>query len=147
MVEIKKDIKKKQIDLKSLFIKNKKLVLTILSGTVACIIIVILVISLVKDNDKKNGNSNNTNGNKDNENAIYSDDDTVKDEYGFSKEDAINVIKKIYNNSENYNFTAKARKDNMYEVTVTSHETKKADVYVVDPNDGSFTYMTDIKED
>ena len=49
--------------------------------------------------------------------------------------------------SDNYKFEAKARKDNMYEVTVTNTDTNTAVVYEVDPNDGTFTYITDIGEE
>lgn len=147
----KKETKNK-IDIKELFIKNKKLVIGILGAVVALIIVIILVVSLTgKDEDKK-GNNNGSGGSKNPEeeqypdDAIFSDEETIKNEYGFSKEDAINVIKKFYH-SDNYEFEAKARKDNMYEVTVVNTETNTADVYEVDPNDGSFVYITNISEE
>lgn len=154
--EIKEEKKetKNKIDLKELFTKNKKLVIGILGAVVALIVIIILVVTLTGNDEDKKGN-NNGNGNGENktpeeeqypDDAIFSDEETIKNEYGFSKEDAINVIKAFYH-SDNYKFEAKARKDNMYEVTVTNTETNTADVYEVDPNDGSFVYLTNISEE
>ena len=149
------DKEKKKIDIKELYNKNKKLVLSVLIALVALIIIVVLVIALSGNDEKKpnnNGgnNSGSGNGSGDEEvidkDAIISDEDTIEDEYGFSKEDAINEVKKSYH-SDNYKFEAKARKDNMYEVTVTNTDTNTAVVYEVDPNDGTFTYITDIGEE
>ena len=149
----KKEVKK--IDIKELYKKNKKLVLGVLIGLVALIVIIVLVVALSgsdekKPNNNESNNSGNGNGSGDEEvidkDAIISNEDTIEDEYGFSKEDAINAVKKIYH-SDNYKFEAKARKDNMYEVTVTNTDTNTADVYEVDPNDGSFVYITNISEE
>ena len=73
-------------------------------------------------------------------NQINTEENTIKDEYGFSKEDAIAVVKKSYN-SDNYEFSAKAREDNKYIVTVKNTETGSTYQYVVDPNDGSFSTL------
>ena len=143
--ETKKEEKKK-IDIKELFNKNKKLAIGIIAGIVALIIIIILVVSLTGNKDEKEPGKNNNGGTGNNEeeqypdDAIFSDEETIKNEYGFSKEDAINTIKKFYH-SDNYTFEAKARKDNMYEVTVTNTDTKEITVYEVDPNDGSFVNL------
>ena len=142
----------KKIDIKKLYNKNKKLVLGVLIGLAVLIIIIVLVIALAKKDAKTpSGNKGNNGGSGNGEvaidkDAIISNEDTLEDEYGFSKEDAINAIKKIYH-SDNYKFEAKARKDNMYEVTVINTDTNTAVVYEVDPNDGSFTYITDISEE
>lgn len=144
--EIKEDKKEKtKIDIKELFNKNKKLAIGIIAGVVVLIVIIVLVVSLTGNKDEKDpGKNNGGNGNGEEEqypdDAIFSDEETIKNEYGFSKEDAIKVIKAFYH-SDNYTFEAKARKDNMYEVTVTNTDTKEITVYEVDPNDGSFVYL------
>lgn len=149
--EPKEKKEKKQINLKELIMNNKKLALGILAGVVVIIIVIILVVALTGNDDKtsnKNNNNNNGggsgNGNGEEQypdDAIFSDEDTIEEEYDFSKEDAINAVKKLYH-SDNYTFEAKARKDNMYEVTVTNTDDNTTYVYEVDPNDGTFTYIT-----
>ena len=64
----------------------------------------------------------------------------VSEEYGFTKDDAIKAVKKVYN-SDNYTFAAEVRKDNMYIVTVTNTDTNESQKYLVDPNDGTFSLL------
>ena len=139
--------KRKKIDTKELYNKNKKLVLGVMIALAVLIVIIVLVAALSKkEEETPTGNKGSSEEEVIDKDAIISNEDTIEDEYGFSKEDAINAVKKIYH-SDNYKFEAKARKDNMYEVTVTNTDTNTAVVYEVDPNDGTFTYITDISEE
>ena len=126
MAENKK-VEKKEV--KSTNLKNKKNLL-IIGAAVVIIIIGILVAVLGNDKDPEGGKPSK-------ETQINSTEETVEDEYGFSKEDAINVIKGIFN-SDSYQYEATVREDNMYIVTVTNPDSDTKYAYVVDPNDGSF---------
>ena len=118
-------------------IKNhKKKIISISIGIIILIIVFVLVFAL---GDKKQNNKNNDNSVSDNENSN-------SNEYVFTEEDAINVIKAMYS-GDNYKFEAKAKPDNMYEVVVINIETNTADVYEVDPTDGSYIYLTNIGEE
>ena len=114
---------------KGIKVKDKKILL-IIGIAAAAIIIGILVAVLGNDEDPKGGKPSK-------ENEIKSTEQTVEDEYGFTKEDAINVIKGIFN-SDSYQYDATVREDNMYIVTVTNPDSDTKYAYVVDPNDGSF---------
>ena len=114
---------------KKINLKNKK-VLLIVGVAVVIIIIGILVAVLGNDKEKEGGKPSK-------EADINATEQTVEDEYGFSKEDAINVIKGVFN-SDSYQYEATIREDNMYIVTVTNPDSDSKYTYIVDPNDGSF---------
>lgn len=102
---------------------------------VALILILVGVLIAFSNKDEKEkektGNS---------EEQIVATEETVENEYGFTKQDAIDVIKKIYK-SDSYEFKAEIREDNMYIVTVSNPDTDSEYKYVVNPNDGSFTEL------
>lgn len=123
---------KKGINLKK--IKENKLLLGIIGGIVLILIIVIIVVSSSSTDEKDKD--------KESENKIISNEQIVEDEYGFSKEDAINAVKPRYN-SDNYEFEATTREDNMYIVTVKNIDTESITKYVVDPNNGSVSELTE----
>ncbi len=113
---------------------NKKINLIIL--IVAIVLIVSgIAIALFGGNSEKEKEKD-----KNGEKNIVSNEETVEDEYGFTKQDAIEVIKKIYN-SDSYEFKAEVREDNMYIVTVSNPDTNSEYKYVVNPNDGSFSEL------
>ncbi len=114
---------------KKINLKNKKILL-IVGVAVVIIIIGILVAVLGNDKEKEGGKPSK-------ETEINATEQTVEDEYGFSKEDAINVIKGVFN-SDSYQYEATIREDNMYIVTVTNPDSDSKYTYIVDPNDGSF---------
>jgi len=113
--------------------KNRKYVYGIGAALLIIIVLIILVVVLSGKEDEKPEK-------EDDIKIIVSDENTIKEEYGFSKEDAIEVVKKSYN-SDNYEFSAKAREDNKYIVTVKNTETGSTYQYVVDPNDGSYSTL------
>jgi len=143
--EQKEKKKETKVNIKEIIKKNKKLSLGILIGAITIVILVIIGV-FIASREESNDENNIGKGNKPQGEVIISNEETIEDEYSFTKEDAINVIKELYN-SDNYIFTAKAREDNMYVVTVTNPDTNTADVYEVDPNDGTFKYISDIRED
>ena len=59
--------------------------------------------------------------------------------YGMSKEDAINIVKEIYN-SDSYEFTCEIDNDSKYVVSVKNVVTNEVTKYIVDPEskDNSF---------
>lgn len=59
-------------------------------------------------------------------------DKSVEDTFGTTKEEAIDVVKEMYN-GDSYEFDAEIRADNWYVVTVTHVVDKTVTVYEVDP--------------
>lgn len=129
---------KKKIDLKKVLkkIKENKLLLGIIGGVVLILIIILIVASLSSKDEKDKDK------NKESENKVISNEQTVEEEYGFSNEDAINAVKPRYN-SDNYEFEATTREDNMYIVTVKNIDTESITKYVVDPNNGAVSLLTE----
>ena len=113
---------------------NKKINLIILIAAIVLIISGIMIALF-----SGNGNKEKDKGQNEEKN-IVSNEETVEEEYGFTKQDAIEVIKKIYN-SDSYEFKAEVREDNMYIVTVSNPDTNSEYKYVVNPNDGSFSEL------
>ncbi len=122
---------------KTFFQDKKGLIIGIIVLVVIIVVALVIVLNL-KGKDKKEE------GNDESGKIINSTEQTVEDEYGFTKQEAIDTIKQIYN-SDNYTFSAQLRKDNMYIVTVTDTVTNTKTNYVVDPNDGTFT-LEDLSE-
>lgn len=122
----KKEKQEKTVDSKAKV--DKKIII----GGIVLIVVIIAVILIIVSNDKKTPEEPNVD-----EDNIVSTEKTVEDEYGFSKDDAINSVKGIFN-GDVYEFDATVREDNMYIVTVTNTETGSVYTYIVNPNDGSF---------
>ena len=136
---VKKESKEaKKQSLKEIILdkKNRKYVYGIGIALLVIVVLLIVAVALKGNNDDEKEKP----GKDGEDKVIVSDENTIKDEYGFSKEDAIAVVKKSYN-SDNYEFSAKAREDNKYIVTVKNTETGSTYQYVVDPNDGSFSTL------
>lgn len=106
---------------------KKKLIFYIVLGAVA---LVSIVLGLILLNSKKEDQ------NKDNRTI----EEMIKDNYEFREEDAINLIKKIFN-SDNYKFEAKINNEGLYQVTVTNTVTNSKFIYYVDP--ATKTYKLD----
>lgn len=109
--------------------KKKKIILSII-GITAIIIIILGLILLFKNNDN-NVLDNKTNG---------STEETIKKNYEFTKEDAINLIKPLFH-SDNYSFEAELNDDSLYVVTITNTLTASKYIYYVDP--ATKTYRID----
>lgn len=111
----------------------KKTNIIIFVAAVILILVGVLIAFSNKDEKEKEKTGNS-------EEQIVATEETVENEYGFTKQDAIDVIKKIYK-SDSYEFKAEIREDNMYIVTVSNPDTDSEYKYVVNPNDGSFTEL------
>lgn len=119
--------------------KNKKTLIIIGSVLVVIIVAVVLILAISNkgpDSKEKENKKPNANG------EIVSDEETVTEEYGFSKEDAIAVAKEIFQ-SDNYEFDAKVREDNMWVVTVKNTDNDETYTIIVNPNDGTHEFVTE----
>ena len=104
---------------------RKKIMFYIVLGLIA---IISIILGLVLLNGKKEEIK------KDNRTP----EEIIKDNYDFNEEDAIILIKKIFN-SDNYKFEAKATTDGLYQVTVTNTVTNSKFIYYVDPATKTYT--------
>ena len=114
--------------------KNIFIVIIVLAVVLIASAVILMVVNNKKDEVK--------NEKPEEEEKIYATEDSVEEEYHFSKEDAINSVKGIFV-SDNYEFDATIREDNMYIVTVTNTENDSKYQYIVNPNDGSFELIDD----
>ncbi len=114
--------------------KNRNMLIASIIGAIVLVVAIVVVVVLVINNNDRDKD-------KDKE-KINSTEETVEKEYGFTKQNAIDAVKGVFN-SDNYTFDAEVRSDNMYVVTVTNTEDNTKMVYLVDPNDGSFEDITE----
>lgn len=98
---------------------------------IAIVMILIIIFSLViifdKDDKEKEPSNENTNPG-----LVYTEE-RIYNEYGMKKEDAIEIIKKVYNNDD-YTYVAEVTKNGKYVVTVTNEGTNETTVFLVDPS-------------
>ena len=118
----------------------------IIIGVVAVLVIVVVGFLLVKgcSNDKKN-NGNDVNDDSETEIAKKgSSEEDIVAAYGMSKQDAINLVKKLYN-SDNYEYSVDINEDSKYIVSVKNIITNSVDKYFVDPTSSgeSFYIITE----
>ena len=73
---------------------------------------------------------------------IGASEQALIDAYGMSKNDAIEIVKEIYN-SDNFEFSADINKDSKYVVTVKNTITNKSDKYIVDPTSSDKSFYLD----
>ena len=101
--------------------KDKTKVIFYIILTIIGIIVIGLGLFLLKGEKKKETP-------KDNRSA----EEVIQDNYNFSENDAVNLIKKIFH-SDNYKFEAKANDDGLYEVIVTNTTSNSKFIYYVEP--------------
>lgn len=118
----------------------------IMIGVGAVLVIVIIGFLLVKgcSNDKNNDKNNENNGNEDVITKKGATEEDIIAAYGMSKQDAINLVKALYN-SDNFEFTADINEDSKYIVSVKNIITNNVDKYFVDPTSSgeSFYIITE----
>lgn len=114
--------------------KNKNLVIGVIIVLVVAVLLVLILTNIFSKDNSKNNKQNKI------ENKVESNEKTIEKDYSFTKEDALKIIKNIYN-SDNYSFDATAGGDNTYIVTVTNTDTNESVKYSVDPSDGSFSQL------
>lgn len=114
--------------------KKKELIIGIflLLAVIICIVFII-----TNNNDKKENNNNNSDGNNEVEDVIFTEEN-LKSAYGVSKEDAINIIKPLFN-SDNFEYTVDVTKDAKYRVTVKNTISKTEYKFDVDPVTKSYS--------
>ncbi len=109
-----------------------------LAVIIVSIIVIIVGVVMAMNNGKDKAKDGDKNKDKPEQKEEYVlNEDKIEEQYGFTKEEAIAIIKNIFN-GDGYEFTAKIRIDNMYVVTVTNKDIDSKYVYIVNPNDGSF---------
>lgn len=111
---------------------SKKRKILIFGGIAVGLLIIVLILFLFfnKKAEKKPGN-----------NQIGPTEELVEQNYSFTKEDAIDLIKPLFH-SDNYSFEAKLNNDSLYVVTITNTLTSTKYIYYVDP--ATRTYKIDI---
>ena len=108
------------------FIKeNMRLVIAVLIATVLIITGVVLI-TINKSEDTPNTPQE----------EQESVEESLNNATGFSKEDAINIVKENFQ-SDNYEFTATATNDGLYKVVVKNIVTESEIIYYVDPTNGN----------
>ena len=100
---------------------------------IAVVVLVLLIggFLLINGCSKSDKESNNTNNDEVVEKIGAKEADIIK-AYGMSKNDAIEVVKAIYN-TDNFEFSADINEDSKYIVSVTNTITNSIDKYLVDP--------------
>ena len=100
---------------------------------IGVITVVILVLGFLLLKGCSNENDNKTSK------KIPASEEQIKNAYDMSKEDAINIVKALYN-SDVYEFEAKINEDSKYVVTVKNTITESVTKFLVDPTstNGSF---------
>lgn len=111
---------------------DRKKKILIFGGIGVLVLIVVLILFLVfnQKEDKKRGNI-----------PSGPTEELVEQNYSFTKEDAINLIKPLFH-SDNYSFEAKLNDNSEYVVTITNTLTSTKYIYYVDP--ATKTYKIDI---
>ena len=119
-------------------INNYKILFMAIIGVLVLIIICVAAFKGCSKNDSKNSNNSNE---EEKIKKIGASEEDIISAYGMSKQDAINIVKEIYN-SDNFEFSADINEDSKYVVSVENTITKKVDKYVVDPTvEGKSFYM------
>ena len=109
----------------------------IIIAIIAVIVLAFAGFLLIKgcSNNKNNDNNENSETPK---REIVSEESLIN-AYGMSKEDAINIVKEIYN-GDSYEFTAEINEDAKYVVTANNILTKTSSKFLVDPTSTSKSF-------
>lgn len=133
-MEVKKEVKKNNLEKKN-NTKTKKIDNKVLIIGAAVIVIVIILVGFLLFGGSKNDKKEKDNGNVMEEPEVSEND--LKDAYGMSKEDAINLVKNNFN-GDNFEFSAEINENNMYTVTIKNTLTGTIYKYEVDPIEKSY---------
>lgn len=109
----------------------------IIIGAVLVVLVVFTVIlTLPKSKERKDKENEESK-----ENRVLTEKD-LKETYGFSGNDAIELIKKEYND-DNYEFTVNVNPQGLYYVSVKNKLTESEDKYLVDPATKAYYVLFD----
>ncbi len=110
--------------------KKKELII----GVVLLLAVILCIVFLVTNNKDKEGKNNDNNINDTDrapQDVVFTEED-LKSAYGVNKEDAINLVKPLFN-SDNFEYTAVVTKEAKYLVTVKNTISKVEYQFEVDP--------------
>lgn len=112
-------------------IRNRGILISIIM--IALIAVVIFSVYRTNQNqEEKKKEENNT------PEVILPTEEELVSEFGMSKDDAANIVKKIYNNSDEYVFYVSTTPDRKYMVSVRSIPLDTTSKYIVVPETGQF---------
>lgn len=122
--------------------EGKKNNYNIIIIAIVAVILLVLVALIVKGCGNKKENEEKKQDNKPNETVIEkkgSSEEEIKSAYGMSKDDAINIVKEIYNDDV-HEYSCEINVDSKYIVSVKNTITNETVKYLVDPEsiDNSF---------
>lgn len=109
--------------------KKRKQLLLITLAILITLITILGIIFLINDSQDKNKTD-----------VQGPTEEIIEQNYSFTKEDAINLIKPLFH-SDNYSFSAELNKDSLYVVTIINTLTSTKYIYYVDP--ATKTYRID----
>lgn len=104
----------------------------IIIAVIVVLVLLVIGFAFVKGCSK----SDNSNNNEEVEKKGAAEEDIIK-AYGMSKEDAIEIVKKIYN-GDNFEFSADINNESQYVVSVKNIITENVTKFIVEPTTGSF---------
>lgn len=106
---------------------NKSMFLKIIIVLIVVIILVFLALHFINKKD-------------DNSYVEGPNENSMANDYGFTKEDAIEIVKVSYN-SDNYEFSVSANDNNQYIVVVTNILNNEKTTFIVNPNTKEATIL------
>ena len=123
--------------MKNILKKKKELAI----GLIFLVVIILCIVFLVSNGDSKEKKNEVNNGGNDVVDPGHKiEEKDIVDSYGMSKEDAIKLVKKLFN-SDNFEFSAEVNNDAKYIVTVKNTISDVTYKYVVDPISKSYYEM------
>ena len=109
-------------------VKNNNINIIIIA--VGVVILLLVGFIVIKGCSKSSKNNEETQEEK--IKMVGASEEDLISSYGMSKNDAIEIVKTIYN-SDNYEFSADINEDSKYIISVKNLITEKVDKYLVDP--------------
>lgn len=110
-------------------LKNKK---ELIIGVVLLLAVILCIVFIVTNNKDGKENDNSVgDANRAPQDVVFTEED-LKKAYGMNKEDAINLVKPLFN-SDNFEYTAVVTKEAKYLVTVKNTISKTEYKFEVDP--------------
>jgi len=123
--------------MKNILKKKKELII----GLIFLVVIILCIVFIVSNGNSKENKKEDKKDDKvvvDPGHKIEEKD--IVDAYGMSKDDAIKIVKKLFN-SDNFDFSAEINSDSKYVVTVKNTVSDTEYKYLVDPISKSYYEM------
>ena len=116
---------------------NNYLIYAVIGVIVLLLVGFLIMKGCSKTSDKKNEEEQPKNVEK-----IGASEQAIIDAYGMSKNDAIEIVKEIYN-TDNFEFSADINEDSKYVVYVKNTISNSTDKYIVDPTSSEKSFYLD----